>query len=69
MCFCAPNYPLLTLPRRFETEGAQRQILTKMSMGSWVSTRNKTHRINSNLLFRGEHVLLVREAEEPDTIR
>lgn len=38
-------------------------------MGKWVSTQNKTHRINPNLLFRGEHVLLVREAEEPDTIR
>mmetsp|Transcript_13637 Transcript_13637/g.29499 ORF Transcript_13637/g.29499 Transcript_13637/m.29499 type:complete len:1595 (+) Transcript_13637:323-5107(+) len=53
----------------FETEGAQRQVLTKMTVGSMAATRNKTHKINPNLLFRGEHVLHVREAEEPSTIR
>lgn len=53
----------------FETEGAQRQVLTKMTVGSWAATRNKTHKISPNLLFRGEHVLLVREAPEPDTVR
>ena len=53
----------------FETEGAQRHVLQKMSVGSFVAYRNDTHQVNPNLLFRGEHVLLVREAEEPSTIR
>ncbi|KAL7539204.1 hypothetical protein ACHAXR_009091 [Thalassiosira sp. AJA248-18] len=53
----------------FETEGAQRQVLAKMTVGSMAARKNSTHKINSNLLFRGEHVLLIREAEEPSTIR
>jgi len=53
----------------FETENAQRQVLTKMTVGSMVASRNNTHKISSNLLFRGEHVLLIREAEEPSTVR
>lgn len=53
----------------FETEAAQRQVLSKMTVGAMTAMRNNTHRINPNLLFRGEHVLLVREAEEPSAIR
>ncbi|KAL7519390.1 hypothetical protein ACHAWX_004152 [Stephanocyclus meneghinianus] len=53
----------------FETESAQRQVLSEMMVGSMSAYRNNTHVINANLLFRGEHVLLVREAEEPNTIR
>ena len=53
----------------FETESAQRKILAKMTVGSMASMRNNTHKLNPNLLFRGEHVLHVREAEEPSTIR
>ena len=53
----------------FETEIDQRQVLSKMTVGAMTAMRNKTHRINPNLLFRGEHVLLVREAEEPSAIR
>lgn len=53
----------------FETEGAQRHVLQKMSVGSFAAYRNDTHQVNPNLLFRGEHVLLLREAEEPSTIR
>ena len=53
----------------FETEGAQRQVLSKMTVGSLAAMRNNTHKISSNLLFRGEHVLHVREPEEPNCIR
>ncbi|KAL7436768.1 hypothetical protein ACHAXH_007776 [Discostella pseudostelligera] len=53
----------------FETEATQRQVLSRMTVGAMTAMRNNTHRINSNLLFRGEHVLLVREAEEPSAIR
>eukprot|EP00571_Detonula_confervacea_P000752 CAMPEP_0172323196 /NCGR_PEP_ID=MMETSP1058-20130122/48111_1 /TAXON_ID=83371 /ORGANISM="Detonula confervacea, Strain CCMP 353" /LENGTH=1558 /DNA_ID=CAMNT_0013039143 /DNA_START=34 /DNA_END=4710 /DNA_ORIENTATION=- len=53
----------------FETENAQRQVLSRMTVGSMAAMKNNTHKINPNLLFRGEHVLLVREAEEPSTIR
>lgn len=53
----------------FETERSQRQVLTSMVVGSLASMRNITHKVNPNLLFRGEHVLHVREAEEPSTIR
>jgi len=53
----------------FETEGAQRQVLSKMMVGSMASMRNNSHKLNPNLLFRGEQVLHVREAEEPSTIR
>jgi hypothetical protein len=53
----------------FETEGAQRQVLSKMTVGYLAALRNNTYKINSNLLFRGEHVLHVREPEEPNCIR
>ena len=53
----------------FETEVAQRQVLSRMTVGAVTAMRNNTHAINPNLLFRGEHVLLVREAEEPSAIR
>lgn len=53
----------------FETEATQRQVLSGMTVGAMTAMRNNTHRINPNLLFRGEHVLLVREAEEPCAIR
>lgn len=53
----------------FETEGAQRQVLSKMTVGSLAAMRNDTHKVNSNLLFRGEHVLHVREPGEPNCIR
>ena len=53
----------------FETESIQVQVLYKMAVGTFTSSRNRTHKINSNLLFRGEHVLHVREPEEPNCIR
>ncbi|KAL9181404.1 hypothetical protein ACHAXT_010209 [Thalassiosira profunda] len=53
----------------FETESAQRQVLSQMTVGSMASAKNTTHNINPTLLFRGEHVLHVREAEEPNTVR
>ena len=52
----------------FETESAQRQVLYNMTVGAFTSSRNMTHKVNSNLLFRGEHVLYVREPEEPNCI-
>jgi hypothetical protein len=53
----------------FEMESMQRQVLSEMMVGSMTAYRNNTHKINPSLLFRGERVLLVREAEEPSTIR
>lgn len=53
----------------FEMESMQRQVLSEMMVGSMTAYNNNTHKINPNLLFRGERVLLVREAEEPSTIR
>ena len=53
----------------FETESVQRQVLSEMTVGTMAARRNSTHAVNPNLLFRGEHVLLIREAEEPNTIR
>ena len=53
----------------FETESTQRQVLSEMVVGSMTAYRNNTHTMNPNLLFRGERVLLIREAEEPNTIR
>ena len=53
----------------FETESVQRRVLSRMTVGSLSAMRNRTHNVNPNLLFRGEHVLHVREAEEPNTIR
>lgn len=53
----------------FETEKMQRDVLTKMKVGPMTAYMNRVHAINPNLLFRGEFVLDVREAEEPSTIR
>ena len=53
----------------FEMESEQREILSEMVVASMTAYRNDTHSINPNLLFRGERVLKVREAEDPNTIR
>ena len=53
----------------FETEKTQRKVLQEMTVGSITAYKNKTHTVDPKVLFRGEHVLLVREAEEPNTIR
>ena len=53
----------------FETESMQRDIISEMKVGIMAVYMNRVHTINPNLLFRGEIVLGVREAEEPNTIR
>ncbi|KAK1745050.1 trypsin-like serine protease [Skeletonema marinoi] len=53
----------------FETESMQRDIISEMKVGPMTAHMNSVHAINPNLLFRGEIVLDVREAEEPSTIR
>lgn len=53
----------------FETESMQRQVISEMMVGSMTAYKNNTHVIDPSLLFRGEKVLLIREAEEPNTIR
>jgi len=53
----------------FETEASQRKVLQEMTVGSITAYKNKTHQVNTKHLFRGEHVLLIREAEEPSAIR
>ena len=40
-----------------------------MTVGYLAALRNNTYKINSKFLFRGEHVLHVREPEEPNCIR
>lgn len=54
----------------FETEAAQRRVLESLSIGSLKVTRQVTAAVkNPNHLFRGKHVLSIREPDEPSTIR
>lgn len=63
------NYRATKVFCTFETEGMQREIISKMKVGPMTAYMNRVHSVNPNLLFRGEIVLDVREAEEPSTIR
>jgi hypothetical protein len=57
----------------FETEHAQRQVLTKMTAGSFNTKMTagsfNTKKVDPRYLFRGKHVLEVHEPEEPTAIR
>lgn len=63
------NYLATKVFCTFETERMQRDIISEMKVGPMTARMNSVHAINPNLLFRGETVLDVREAEEPSTIR
>lgn len=52
----------------FETEQAQRRALNALSVGRLDVWRNKS-KLADNLLFRGKHVLAVREPPEPSAVR
>ena len=53
----------------FETEAAQRQVLSQSSVGSLEARSNMISSVPKHYLFRGKHVLKVREPEEPTAIR
>jgi hypothetical protein len=54
----------------FETEKAQREVLTALTVGTLMSHRNDSSAVSDpKYLFRGNHVLEVIEPEEPTTIR
>jgi len=53
----------------FETEAAQRHVLSKLTVGKLTTHGIITKDINPRYLFRGEHALQVQEPEEPSTIR
>jgi len=64
------TYPVTNVFITFETEKAQRDCLTSLSIGKYYSSTNK---IPSNLknqhLFRNSNVLEVEEGEEPSSMR
>mmetsp|Transcript_8508 Transcript_8508/g.12383 ORF Transcript_8508/g.12383 Transcript_8508/m.12383 type:complete len:973 (+) Transcript_8508:76-2994(+) len=53
----------------FETEAAQRYVLSKLCLGKLKVWRNDTHSLDSYLMFRGKHILDVEEPAEPGAIR
>jgi len=53
----------------FETEAAQRQVLSQSSVGSMKAKRNDVSSVPKHYLFRGKHVLDLREPDEPSSIR
>ncbi len=64
------EYPATKVFCTFETEDDQRKVLAALSYGDWqVSRQNTAAARDPRHLFRGEHLLSVREAEEPNTIR
>jgi hypothetical protein len=64
------SYPCTNVFLTFETEAAQRDVLSKLSVGILQADKNiKTAVADPKYLFRGEHVLYVSEPDEPNTIR
>jgi hypothetical protein len=63
------DYPATNIFVTFETEKAQRQVLSAYSLGSLAVKRNITSALDELHLFRGKHVLNVGEPDEPNTIR
>lgn len=64
------EYPATKVFCTFETEESQRHVLAALSYGEWhVSRQNKAAAKDPRHLFRGEHLLSVSEADEPNTIR
>lgn len=64
------NYPATNVFVTFETERAQREVLSAYSIGTIPVWRNNVKMLpNSNHLFRGKLVLDCFEADEPSTVR
>ena len=64
------DYPASNIFVTFETEAAQRRVLSALSVGSLDVARNRTQVLKDpKYLFRGEYVLSVNEPDEPNTIR
>lgn len=64
------EYPASNVFVCFETEAAQRQVLTTLSVGALAAKRHDERVLpDHKYLFRGTHVLQVEEPEEPNTIR
>jgi hypothetical protein len=64
------DYPVTNVFVTFETEKDQRRVLKELSVGSLDASKNNLSALsNHNYLFRGEHVLDVREPPEPNTVR
>ena len=64
------DYPASNIFLTFETESAQREILSALSVGTWHVSRNNNHKIkNKNHLFQSNKVLNVEEAAEPSSVR
>ncbi|KAL7538232.1 hypothetical protein ACHAXR_008380 [Thalassiosira sp. AJA248-18] len=64
------DFPATRVFLTFETEGAQRKILSHLSVGPKAVRRDEVLKIaNPNHLFRSKLVLNAKEADEPSTIR
>ena len=64
------NFPATRVFITFETEAAQRKVLSLLSVGSKAIRRNDVMKVTSHdHLFRSNLVLNVKEADEPSTIR
>jgi hypothetical protein len=65
------DYPVQNVFLTFETEAAQRQVLTALSVGSRAAKKNdvRVMKDNPTYLFRGTTLLRVEEPEEPSTVR
>jgi len=64
------DFPATRVYVTFETEAAQRRILTLLSIGSKAVKRNDVMKVHDpSHLFRSKLVLNIKEADEPSTIR
>jgi hypothetical protein len=64
------EYPVTNVFVTFETEKDQRNVLSSLSVGSASASRNDTSAVSvPNYLFRGKHVLKLKEPDEPSTVR
>ena len=64
------DYPVTNIFVTFETEGGQRKVLEKLTVGQAAIDTNRQSSVRDvKYLFRGFRVLSVHEPEEPDSIR
>lgn len=64
------DYPVTKVFVTFETEAAQRRVLTALSYGHRDTSKNRISAAKDpKHLFRGKHLLAVTEADEPNTVR
>jgi hypothetical protein len=64
------DYPASNVFITFETEAAQRRVLSALSLGSMHVRHNKISALEDpKHLFRGKYVLDIKEPDEPNTVR